>query len=660
MEEEISKKKTRILKKKVNQDFEPVHNAEIDHSPKKEEYISQEPEIVDDIIDSSFEIENTKNKKELMNNLSSIKKRLRIIFESYLLTYKSLSTEKIFIFWTSVLIGLIFLILGFNKLSTGFLISVPSYGGSMNEGVVGVSRYVNPVLASSDTDKDISRLIYSGLLKRDTGGNIINDLASDVVESDDHLSYTVSINENARFHDGEKVKAEDVIFTISKIQDKNINSPLAIKFEGVEVEIMAENTLIFHLKRPYIYFKESLTFGILPKHIWQDISNEEFSLYEKNIEPIGSGPYKINNLVKENNLVKKYELISFDKYVSGRPYIDKVNIYIYQNEKDLSNAIKKGEIDSTSYLNSSSLNKINAREEYFIIKSELPNLFSLSFNPIKNKALSSSLTRSALELSIDKKELLEKVFHGYSQDVYYTENKNTNIKTEDLSREELNKISNNQNGTTIAKIDIAKALLEKNLSKQKIDMSSVVINITTADVEDLKLAAEEIANYWRSLGLTVNINVYSLGDINDIIKNRNFEVLLFGSIVEHDTDLFAYWHSSQRAYPGLNISDYASKNMDKNLEILKSSINTEEREKALLNIKNELEEELPAIPLYSNNLNYIYNKNIKNSSQKIIPDKIIDKSERFININNWYIYEEKIWRFSYKKILIEKLQNIIH
>jgi ABC-type transport system substrate-binding protein len=188
----------------------------------------------------------------------------------------------------------------------------------------------------------------------------------------------------------------------------------------------------------------------------------------------------------------------------------------------------------------------------------------------------------------------------------------------------------------------------------------MVINITTADVEDLKLAAEEIANYWRSLGLTVNINVYSLGDINDIIKNRNFEVLLFGSIVEHDTDLFAYWHSSQRAYPGLNISDYASKNMDKNLEILKSSINTEEREKALLNIKNELEEELPAIPLYSNNLNYIYNKNIKNSSQKIIPDKIIDKSERFININNWYIYEEKIWRFSYKRNLIETLENIIH
>ncbi|MEN9338327.1 MAG: hypothetical protein RI945_52, partial [Candidatus Parcubacteria bacterium] len=73
-----------------------------------------------------------------------------------------------------------------------------------------------------------------------------------------------------------------------------------------------------------------------------------------------------------------------------------------------------------------------------------------------------------------------------------------------------------------------------------------------------------------------------------------------------------------------------------------------------------LGEELPAIPLYSNNLNYLLKDSLQKTSKEMIPTKVAEKNERFININKWYVYKESVWKFSYKKILIEKLQNIIH
>ncbi|MEN9338312.1 MAG: hypothetical protein RI945_37, partial [Candidatus Parcubacteria bacterium] len=566
MEEEVPKNKKRVMRKKINSEIAQTINSDSynDTGLKNAEK---------SVAEMDYREEETK----------SIKKRLSLIFYSYFLTYKSLSTEKIFFFWVSFILGVVFIVVGLNKLSSRYLVEIPTFGGTLKEGVVGVSRYVNPVLASSDTDKDLSRLVYSGLVKKDTGGELVNDLANNIEESEDNLTFTVTIKENAKFHDGEKVRSEDVIFTLSKIQDKNINSPLAIDFEGVEAESLDENTVVFHLKRPYIHFRESLTFGILPKHLWNNVSQEEFSLSDKNINPIGSGPYEVRRVVKDGSLAKRYELVSYKKYVNGRPYIDNVEISVYQNEKDLFSAFKKGDIDSTAYLNPNSLEKLGTEKENILV-SELPNLFSLSFNPIKNKDLSNSFIRSSLEMAINKDELISKIFFGYSKKVNFGNEvktlENTNLTKEDL-KNELTLTPE----STVSKIEIAKALLEKTIKDQKLSgLEDFTINITTADVEELKIVAEQVANYWRGLGINVNINIYSISDIADIIKNRNFEVLLFGSIIEHDTDLYAYWHSSQRSYPGLNITNYSSKNMDKNLEILKTSLDKEERFNATENI----------------------------------------------------------------------------
>lgn len=608
--------------------------------------------------------EESKIKKEkllLKNSYKNISKKLNIIFYSYKLTYKSLSIQKVFSFWLSILLGLVFLFLGLNKLSEKYLISIPAFGGTFNEGVLGTPRYVNPVLASSDIDKDLSRLIYSGLLKKDKNGDMVPDLASEIIESEDHLTYTIKIKPEAKFQDGTKIKAEDVIFTVSKIEDKNINSPLYINFEGVDVEALADDQIAFHLKKPYIYFKESLSFGVLPKHLWADISSEQFSLSQLNIEPVGSGPFKIKKILRDGNFINQYSLISFKEYLPKRPFINKINIKIYRNEKDLLTALKNDEIEATSYLSPSGLTKIN-KNNYSVLQSSLPNMFLLLLNPAKNDIFTNFTERSAFNIAINKEDLVNNVLSGYAKKAYFLEGLTPDEEFLEAKNDFLKSYTSTSLEDSLSRVDLAKAILENYLSKNKksINFNEKTINITTADIEELKNTAEKVAEYWRALGFNVNVNIYSLSDITDIIKNRNFEVLLFGSIIEHDTDLYAYWHSSQRSYPGLNITNYASKNLDKNLEILKTSLESDTRKEALDALNKELEEELPAIPLYSNSLNYLIKNPLSDNIKLEIPKISKEKSDRYLNIDDWYLYKEDIWRFSNNQNLIKKLENLIH
>ncbi len=589
--------------------------------------------------------------------ISNFKKRMSDLYSSYFLTYKSLPVYNITVFWTAIVIGLIFFILGLNALSNKFLVTIPSYGGTWNEGIIGIPRYINPVLANSDADKDLTTLVYSGILKKDENGNLVNDLASSVEESEDHLNFTITLNNQAVFQDDKKITTDDIIFTISKILDKDSNSPLSINFEGVDLEKVDENIIIFHLRKPYIHFKESLTFGILPKHIWNNLNNEEFSLSIFNTEPIGSGPYKIKKVVRNaNNLPTKYNLEKNKKYISGRPFIDNINIFIYKNNNELISALNNGDINATNYLDQSYFNKIENVDKK-IISSNLSNLFSISFNPSKNPSLVNLDTRSALGLLIKKEEIINDIFYGYAR------------KTDSLIPNKNISSTSILDTSYASNMEQAQRLLTKTVTitgkdkKKQIQTTNInenlEINLTTADIDDLKKVANKIKESWVKMGINVNVKIYSLSDITDIIRKRDFEILLFGSIINHDTDLYAYWHSSQRVYPGLNITGYTSKNLDKNLEIIKNSLNESDRDKALENINQELNEESPAIPIYSNNSNYLVMKNSMNI-KRFIPAVMKESSERFVSVKDWYIYKEKVWKISYIKTLVEKLQNIIH
>lgn len=200
---------------------------------------------------------------------------------------------------------------------------VAGFGGSYKEVVLGDVRYLNPVLTSSDAEKSTSTLIFSSLFKFDKNENIIPDVASKWEASPDKLSYKVTLRDDVYFHDGEKLTAADIVYTIQTIQDPGFKSPLYETWKDIEVEETGENEVIFTLPRSYGSFIYALDFGILPIHL---------SLDDLSKTMIGSGPFKYDSSKKNGDKITQLNLQSNNDYYDGRPYLNKIELDFFDNK----------------------------------------------------------------------------------------------------------------------------------------------------------------------------------------------------------------------------------------------------------------------------------------------------------------------------------------
>jgi ABC-type transport system substrate-binding protein len=183
------------------------------------------------------------------------------------------------------------------------------------------------------------------------------------------------------------------------------------------------------------------------------------------------------------------------------------------------------------------------------------------------------------------------------------------------------------------------------------------ITLVTANTPEMKAVAERIKKDWEAIGVQTTIQVYEFSDLNQsIIKERDYQALLFGTLTKTPSDLYAFWHSSQRAYPGLNISNYVSNTLDKNLTTLREDDNELNRISAYDDVKKEFMDEVPGIFLYAPSLVYVTNDKIVTT----LPLFSLDNSSRFLLVNDWYRYTERIWQATYYKPLVTLLTNIIH
>jgi len=283
---------------------------------------------------------------------------------------------------------------------------VPSPGGKYIEGVVGYPRFINPIYGDiSDVDRDLVQLIFSGLMKYDSSGEIIPDLIREYKILEEGRVFEVYLKENVIWQDGEKLTADDIIFTIETIQNPEYKSPLRGIWVGVEIEKISEFSLRFKLKKPSAIFLENLTLKILPCHIWQNIPPENFPLSVYNLQPIGSGPYRLKN-IKQDKLgyIKSLTLTENAKYFGEKPKIREITFYFFDNEEELIKAAKRKEIQGFSLLNPKSyqLFKKNDFESHAF---SLPRYFAIFFNLEKSEILANKKIREALNYGTNKEEV---------------------------------------------------------------------------------------------------------------------------------------------------------------------------------------------------------------------------------------------------------------
>ena len=247
-----------------------------------------------------------------------------------------------------------------SRLYLQMTISVPRIGSSYTEGLLEDPRAINPLYASHDTDRDISRLIFSGLFIYNGSGIIGHDLASDLDISTDGKVYTVTLKKNLQWHDGQPLTADDVVFTIHTIQNGQFRSPLRSDWQGVSVEKLSDDSVRFSLRAPYAPFIENLTLGIIPQHIWQHVTPEQAPLHEANLKPVGSGPYRFDQMRQsKDGSIQWYQIMRNANYHRPGPYIQKIIFQFFKNEDELFAAWHRGIIDGFGNVSPRRIAEIN-------------------------------------------------------------------------------------------------------------------------------------------------------------------------------------------------------------------------------------------------------------------------------------------------------------
>ena len=290
---------------------------------------------------------------------------------------------------------------------------VPSAGGKYLEGLVGSPRFINPIYAQgSDVDRDLVEIIFSSL---------VPDLTRELKVLEDGRVYEITLKDNVFWHDGEKLTADDVIFTIKTIQNPDYKSPLRANYLGIEVQKINDYALSLKIKDPYSAFWERLEdLKIMPEHIWQDISPQNFLLTNYNLKPIGSGPYQFKNL-KQNgaNVIVSLELAKFKDYFandSQKPYLSGISFRFFATEADLVNAAKRKEIDGFAVTSPTYFDLFD-KGTYNEVSLSLPRYFAIFFNSDKSKFLADAKIRQALNYAVNKVEIIQSVLLGRGEAV---------------------------------------------------------------------------------------------------------------------------------------------------------------------------------------------------------------------------------------------------
>ncbi len=300
--------------------------------------------------------------------------------------------------------------------------TLASEGGIYTEGVLGKVNFINPILAQPNSlDADLVALIYSGLTKYDPrSGKIVPDIATFTVDPTNKI-YTFVLKD-AYWHDGEKVTADDVLFTYKELlQNPDFPEPiLGEAFKDIVIEKTDERTVRFQLKEPYYFFPTATTLGILPKHIWSDWSPDRLSESDFNMNPVGSGSYRFSR-IKNEGRTPTVELERFEQYYDLKPKIKNIVFEIFPSSAELVANLSR--IDAADHVPSDALAEIRNNKRFSVFPYSLPQYAGVFLNNA-HPVFADKRVRLALLLATNKDAIVQTAGDAKRVDTPFLELKN--------------------------------------------------------------------------------------------------------------------------------------------------------------------------------------------------------------------------------------------
>ncbi|MBT4857221.1 peptide ABC transporter substrate-binding protein [Candidatus Uhrbacteria bacterium] len=577
-------------------------------------------------------------------------------------------------------------------------VTIPAVGGEYTEGVVGSPQLINPLYTGiSDVDADLARLVYSGLMTFDANEGLTTDLAESYEISEDGTQYTFTLRNDARWHDGQRVQADDIIFTISAMQNMDYRSPLEAHFQDVIVEQIDDRSVRFTIDEPFAPFISYLTVGILPSHIWQEIPAVNATLTELNTKPIGSGPYQFEKLVKDSKgSVISYSLTRHDGYHGESPYLETITFKFYPSNEAALDALRNHNIQGVGFVPAPLVDELQEDVNGTLVTPGMTQYTAAFFN-LDEDILSDEDVREALVHATDTQTIIDEALFGYGaqinsflvsgmlgehpdlESVSYDVSAAQELlvsagwtlpseeaveevveeaveETADESSDEADILDSAETTDDISDEEVLAediveedVVVEEETPAEPVEVSTIrekngtalSLELVTLNTPELVAVSELLKAQWLEIGVQVDVKTVDSSTLHsDILKNRSYDILLSGELYRIDPDLYAFWHSSQTSYPGLNLSGYENSSVDE--LILQARTSTDEVERADLyrEIQENVLADTPAVFLYQP----LYTYFVSDELQGVELSTVVSPSDRFSQVNEWYIKTRKVLR----------------
>jgi peptide/nickel transport system substrate-binding protein len=503
---------------------------------------------------------------------------------------------------------------------------VPDYGGAYVEGLAGFPQSLNPLLANDDASHAVNALVFSGLTRLDAQGQPVPDLAESWSVTADGKSYTFVLRANARWHDGTPVTAADAVYTYRTIQDPLYPGALGAAWREVAVERVDERTVRLSLQKDsFAPFVEYTTVGLLPSHLLGDTSARDLATHRFNVQPVGSGPYRVKELQAD-----RVTLEAAPGYYGPRPYLSRIVFRIYPNYKTILTALERDEVEGVPLVDPQDAARLPGKVALY--DAPQASLMLLFFN-LSSPILGERAVRQALAHAIDRHKLVEvgRLGHGRRADGPVLPG--SWAFDPDVKRYEFDP------GRARALLDQAGWKLADDGpagggAVRVKDGRRLRLVLVTNDRQERIRLAEEVQQQLAAVGVEVEVQAAGVGGlVQDFLLPRRFELALYSwDFNGFDPDPYALWHSSQAAPRGLNVSGFNHRRADDLLERARRATDRAERTRLYHEFQQLFADEVPSLPLFYPTYDFAISTKIKG----VKPGVIANPADRFRNVGEWY------------------------
>jgi peptide/nickel transport system substrate-binding protein len=511
----------------------------------------------------------------------------------------------------------------------------PAEGGAYTEALVGSIQRLNPLLDSKNSvDRDVDKLIYSGIVKFGSDGIPEPDLAESVGASQDGKLYNIVLKKDLVWHDGEPLTSADILFTIELMRNGGdyITKDVQELWKAVEVKVFDDQNLQLVLPEAYAPFMDYLSFGVLPKHIFGDMTLDQIASSSINLEPVGSGPFQFSELSMEGSSIVGITLTAFKDYAGTKPFLQKIVFRYYPDPQSAYKAYQDGYVQGISELSNDQLASALDNPDLAVYTSRLPRISLVMFNLKDQSAsfLQDASIRKALLMGIDRQEMINQIFGGQAIQANgvilpgtwaFNESTPEIVYDPTQAAELLKKAGYVVTGDT-------------NPVRKK-ENTELTFALSYPDDEQHKKVAEFIAADWKTLDINVRLDPVPTDTfISDVLDPRAFQAALVDLNLSQtpDPDPYPFWDLSQAA-SGQNYSQWNNRLASDSLEQARVTTDLQERKRLYHNFQAIFAEDLPALPLYYP----VYNCAIDTQIQGVSIGPLFDISDRLDSITSWYV-----------------------